>query len=182
MRARKRDDRARRSEAADKTGKGVERIPSLAATAVRMLARREYGRAELTERLVMRGASREEVDGVLDELERQGYLSDARFAHAVVAQKTGHYGKRAIAHALRERRVAPEAAADALRALEGADELALATSLWQRRYGQPPRDERDKARQVRFLLARGFSTSVALKVLRAAGARDVNGDDGDAPA
>ena len=142
-----------------------------------MLARREYGRAELAERLVMRGASRDEVAAVLDELERQGYLSDARYAHAVVAQKTGHYGRRAIVHALQEKRVAPEAAADALRALEGADELAQATALWQRRYGQPPRDERDKARQVRFLLARGYSTSIALKVLRAAGAR--NADEGD---
>ena len=52
-----------------------------------------------------------------------------------------------------------------------------ALTLWQRRFGQVPRDERDKARQVRFLLARGYSTSIALKVLRAAGAR--NADEGD---
>jgi SOS response regulatory protein OraA/RecX len=31
-------------------------------------------------------------------------------------------------------------------------------------------DERDKARQVRFLIARGYSIAVALRVLRAAGA------------
>jgi SOS response regulatory protein OraA/RecX len=41
----------------------------------------------------------------------------------------------------------------------------------------PPQDEREKARQVRFLLARGYSTSIALKVLRAAGAHAT--DDGD---
>jgi len=142
-----------------------------------MLARREYGRAELGAKLIAKGASRDEADGVLGELERQGYLSDARFAHAVVAQKAGQYGKRAIVHALKERRVEPSAAHDALRALEGADELADATALWQRRFGTPPRDERGKARQVRFLLARGYSTSVALKVLRFAGASA--GDTGD---
>jgi regulatory protein len=149
----------------------------LKATAVRMLARREYGRAELAERLIARGATRDDVSGVLDELERLGYLSDARFAQAVVAQKAGHFGKRAIVHALREKRVAPAAAHDALRALEGTDELAQATELWQRRFGVPPQDEREKARHVRFLLARGYSTSIALKVLRAAGAHAT--DDGD---
>ena len=153
--------------------------PSLKATAVRMLARREYGRAELGARLVAKGASRVEADDVLDELERQGYLSDARFANAVVAQKAGQYGKRAIVHALKEKRVEPSAAEDALRALEGADELADATALWQRRFGAPPRDEREKARQLRFLLARGYSTSVAFKVLRAAGTPTA-GDNGDA--
>jgi regulatory protein len=144
-----------------------------------MLARRECGRAELGARLLAKGASRDEADGVLDELERLGYLSDARFANAVVAQKAGRYGKRAIVHALKEKRVEPSAARDALRALEGTDELADATALWQRRFGAPPRDERDRARQVRFLLERGYSTSVALKVLRAAGASSA-GDNGDA--
>lgn len=143
---------------------------SLKATAVRLLARREYGRAELSARLAAKGASRDEADGVLDELERLGLLSDARFANAVVAQKAGQYGKRAIVHALKEKRVQPAAAADALRRLEGADELAEATALWQRRFGTAPRDEREKARQVRFLLARGYGMSVAFKVLRAAGA------------
>jgi regulatory protein len=144
-----------------------------------MLARREYGRAELGTRLVAKGASRDEADGVLDELERLGYLSDARFANAVVAQKAGQYGRRAIVHALKERRVEPSAAHDALRALEGTDELAEATALWQRRFGTPPRDEREKARQLRFLLARGYGTSIALKVLRAAGVRASDTGDTD---
>jgi SOS response regulatory protein OraA/RecX len=34
----------------------------------------------------------------------------------------------------------------------------------------PPHDERDKARQVRFLLARGYGMGVALRVLKDAGA------------
>ncbi|MBP8139502.1 MAG: RecX family transcriptional regulator, partial [Burkholderiales bacterium] len=42
--------------------------------------------------------------------------------------------------------------------------------LWRRRYGTPPCDQREKARQVRFLMARGYSMAIALKVLRAAGA------------
>jgi regulatory protein len=141
----------------------------LKATAVRMLARREYGRAELAERLEARGATRAEVALVLDELERLGYLSDTRFAQALVTQKTGRYGRRAIANSLRQRQVAPEAAKAALDGLTGVDELAEATALWQRRFGAVPKDEREKARHVRFLLARGYPVSIALKVLRQAG-------------
>jgi regulatory protein len=41
--------------------------------------------------------------------------------------------------------------------------------LWARRFGTAPVDERDKARQVRFLIARGYSVSIALKAIRTDG-------------
>ena len=136
-----------------------------------MLARREYGRAELRARLLMRGVAETDADAALDELARRGLLSDARYAEAVVAQKAGRYGRRAIAHALKEKGVDAAAASSALAALAGRDEVDEALALWRRRYGAPPADEREKGRQVRFLLARGYAMSVALKVLRAAGAK-----------
>jgi regulatory protein len=146
--------------------------PSLRATALRLLARREFGRAELEQRLLARGAAPDEVARTLDDLERLGYLSDARYAQAVVAQKAGRYGKRAIAHELKQKRIAPAAATEALAALAGDDELAQATALWTRRFGTPPRNDRQKAQQLRFLYSRGYSTGVAWKVLRAAGVKE----------
>jgi regulatory protein len=138
--------------------------------AVALLARREYSRAELSKRLVRTAASSGEIDAVLDELAASGLLSDARFAAALVHQKTGSHSKRAIAHALREKGVGVDEAKAALVALEGDDELVAAQALWARRFGEPPRDEREKARQLRFLLSRGYSHSIAFKVLRVAGA------------
>ena len=151
--------------------------PSPKATAIRMLARREYGRAELTERLLARGIPREDAERTLGELEALGFLSDARYAHGVVAQKSGRYAKRAIVHALKQKGIASPAAEEALATLDGSDELAEATALWQRRFGTPPADEREKARHMRFLLSRGYSASLAFKVLRAAGARPATDDD-----
>jgi regulatory protein len=142
-----------------------------------MLARREYARAELSHRLLQRGADRAEVERVLAELEALGYLSDARFASAVVHHKAGRYAKRAIAYELKEKGVTSAAAKAALGALDNVDELAEATTLWRRRFGVAPGDEREKARQVRFLLARGYSASIAFKVLRAAGAVGANPRD-----
>jgi regulatory protein len=144
---------------------------------VRLLARRDYPRAELAQRLLARGADRAVVARALDDLARLGYLSDSRFARAVVTQKTGRFAKRAIAYELREKGVDSTAASEALAALDGHDEVADATALWRRRFGVAPRDEREKARHVRFLLSRGYSASVAFKVLRAAGA--VAEDDAD---
>jgi regulatory protein len=93
-----------------------------------------------------------------------------------VAQRKGRFGKRAIAHALSERGIAAPEAASALAQLADSDELAEARALWQRRFGEKPRDERDKARQARFLQARGYSLSTALAVLRRAGAREEDDD------
>ena len=148
--------------------------PSAKALAIRWLARRDLSRAELTHRLRRRGIEELEVTRTLDDLTSLGYLSDARYASAVVAQRKGRYGKRAIAHALTERGIARNDAADAMAQLAGSDEGADALALWQRRFGQAPRDERDKARQVRFLQARGYPLSVALAVLRKVGVREAD--------
>ncbi len=68
-----------------------------------MLARRDYSRAELSQRLARRGVARDDIERALDELAAAGYLSDARYAQALVAQRSGRYGKRAIAHVLQRK-------------------------------------------------------------------------------
>jgi len=135
------------------------------ARAIRLLARREFGRAELEERLLAEGFSRSEVRAALDELATLGYLSDARFARAVAGQKAGRYSRRSIAAELRAKGVDAQAV-DAALAEASIDDAAALSVLWARRFGRAPADEREKARQVRFLQARGFALSAILKVLR----------------
>ena len=161
--------RARASRRDDEQSGGRPK-PSAKALAVRWLARRDLSRSELTQRLQRRGIEDADIERALDELAALGYLSDARYASAVVAQRKGRYGKRAIVHALAARGIAGDDATNALSQLAGNDEVADALALWQRRFGEAPRDERDKARQVRFLQARGYSLSIALSVMRKAGA------------
>lgn len=138
---------------------------TLKARAIGLLARREYARAELRERLLASGAARDEIDALLDELATLGYLSDGRYANAVVRQKEGEFSKRAIGSALKAKGVPSEAASEALAAIETDDHAAL-VALWQRKFGNAPKDEREKARQVRFLQSRGFSLSAIFKLLR----------------
>ena len=139
----------------------------LKARAIALLARREYSRAEIRAKLVGSGDSADaaQVDAVLDELVALGYLSDARFAYAVVSQKSGSHSKRAIGATLRARGVSDDAIAAALGEREIDDQRAM-VALWRRRFGKAPANDREKARQVRFLQSRGFSLSAILQLLR----------------
>jgi regulatory protein len=142
--------------------------PSLRAQAVRLLARREYARAELEARLIARGASRADVAAIVDELAALGYVSDERYARAFADQKSGRYSRRGIAGELKAKGVGAGDISAALATILVDDASAL-EALWQRRFGTLPADDREKARQVRFLQARGFSLSAILAFLRKAG-------------
>ena len=139
--------------------------PSLKARAIALLARRDYARLELSDKLRATGAPREEVDALLDEITALGYLSDERFAHAVVRQKSGGYSKRAIAQTLKAKGVTGDAATQAIEGAEQDDDATM-VALWRRRFGSPPANDREKARQVRFLQSRGFGLSAIFKLLR----------------
>jgi regulatory protein len=134
------------------------------------------GRAELAAKLLAKGGAAEDVDATLDDLERRGYLSDARAAQALVHQKAGRYGRRAIAHALKERRVEPEAAKAALATVAQGDEAADAQALWERRFGVAPK-RRQGARAADPLPdGTGLSDGVALAVVRRAAAAGTDDD------
>jgi regulatory protein len=145
--------------------------PSLREQAIRFLARREYARSELEQRLVAKGGERDAIRAVLDALAAEGYLSDVRYARAVVAQKSGSQSRRGIVASLKAKGVGREDIDLAVAESELDDDAAL-RALWQRRFGELPADERAKARQVRFLQARGFALSAILKLLRS---RDASG-------
>lgn len=154
-------------------GAGSKPAASPRVLAIRLLARRDYSRAELTQRLERRGVARADIDSALDDLAAAGYLSDARYAEAVVAQKSGRYGKRAIVHTLKKRGIGADEAAEAIKPLAEHDEAEDALALWRQRFGVVPANQREKARQVRFLLARGYGLATALRVLRMAEAEDL---------
>lgn len=140
-----------------------------------MLARRDHARAELEVRLAQRGFDAAEVAAALDDLERRGFLSDARFATGVVERHCGQTGRRAIEGMLRRKGVAAPARAEALAGLAGRDEFDDALRLWSKRFGRAPADDRERARQFRFLLARGYAAETVAKVLRVAGTASDNG-------
>jgi regulatory protein len=138
--------------------------------ALNLLSRREHSRAELARKLAPHAES-EAIAAVLDQLTQDGHLSDARYADAVAHARQGKHGSRRLAHELREKGVDAAligAVVDAARN----DDLAAARAVWQRKFGVPPVDAKDKARQYRFLLGRGFPADIVEKVFKTLGSED----------
>ncbi|HOG03208.1 MAG TPA: regulatory protein RecX, partial [Accumulibacter sp.] len=78
-------------------------------------------------------------------------------------------GDARLAYELRSRGVADELVSASLAA--GEDELTRARRVWQKRFGSSPHgadDTAERARQMRFLAARGFSAETIRRLLRAA--------------
>lgn len=138
---------------------------TLRVRAMRYLARREHSRAELHSKLLPHMQEGEDLDAVLDELEKRDWLSDARATAQLVHAKRSRFGIQRIAHELRQKGIPENLIADALPQLKET-ELDAAREVWQRKFGIQPQDAKEKARQMRFLQSRGFSVDVIFKVLR----------------
>ena len=137
--------------------------------ALRALARREYSRAELAGKLARVPDEPGALDALLDEFEASGWLSDERYAGMAARSRQGRFSRRHIVEGLKAKGVEVETARSAVDAL-AQDDYATALALWRRRFGTPPADQKQKARQVRFLQSRGFSLSIALKIVKGADA------------
>jgi len=139
---------------------------SLKARALRALAQREHSRLELARKLQPHAADAAQgaLETLLDELQAQGWLSDARFAEALSRNRATRQGVARIRAELRLRGVAAEQVEQATAALAGS-EAERAQQVWQKKFGQPPLDAAERARQIRFLLARGFATGLACRVV-----------------
>lgn len=135
---------------------------SLQARAVDLLSRREYTRRELERRLAPFADSPEQLATLLDELAERNWQSDSRFAQQFTDVKGQKYGSRRLQQEMRQRGVGSD---DIAAALQDRDELSLARAQWQKKFGSPPATPQEKARQMRFLAARGFGMDIIRQVL-----------------
>ena len=143
---------------------GAKSEPSLRARAMRFLARREHSREELRRKLLSHAAVGDDLEALLEDLARRGWLSDTRYAEQTIRSKARRYGPLKLAHALRGKGVDEENIAAAFRAA-GAEGLSNLEAVWRSRFREAPADDRQRARQVRFLQGRGFPLDEILRFL-----------------
>ena len=144
--------------------RGARKGLSLRARAVGYLSRREHARQELARKLAPHSESPEQLQTLLDALEREGWLSTARYAQSVVHRRAGREGAARIAQTLRQQGV-DAAQIDALRTDLRATEYQRALAVWQKRFGEPPPARAAYAKQARFLAGRGFDHDVIRRIL-----------------
>ena len=104
------------------------------------------------------------LEAVLDDFEARGWLSDERFAEALVRRRSERFGARKIQDELAQAGVDSSKAADLIKNLKET-EYQRAHELWLRKFGALATEQKERARQYRFLASKGFSSDVVSKVL-----------------
>jgi regulatory protein len=137
---------------------------SLKGRALRLLSGREHSRAELERKLAAHEEEPGQLRRVLDELQAKGFIDHRRVAESLVHRRAGKLGAMRMRQELLAKGLEDSLVAQALAGLK-ATELQRARDVWLRRFGEPPRDAAEHAKQARFLAARGFSGEIVRRVL-----------------
>lgn len=121
--------------------------------------------------------SAELVESVLDELVALKFLSDERMAESLVRSTSARFGSARLAQDMQRKGLSEGLVAEVLAPLADTEQ-ERAQELWNRRFGKPPADLKERARQYRFLMSRGFSARVVSAVVpRATGSAHIDHDD-----
>ena len=173
------------SELGSTVKKSKKQSPSLKARALRLLSMREYSRKglaakleESTARMLKHKANGEgseeeiaqttpltvQIEAVLDDFEARGWLSDERFAEALVRRRSERFGTRKIQDELTQAGVDSAKTVNLLRKLKET-EYQRAHELWLRKFGALATEQKERARQYRFLASKGFSSDVVSRVV-----------------
>ncbi|HEY4373416.1 MAG TPA: recombination regulator RecX [Burkholderiales bacterium] len=144
---------------------------------IALLARREHSRAELQNKLKRYSEDAALITQVLDQLQAEKLLSDARFAESVARVRGARFGSARVAQDLRAKGVSGEVAGRLVSELKATD-AERAQAAWEKRFGDAPADAAERAKQMRFLQSRGFSPEVIRRVVpRAQRAAPEDSDD-----
>lgn len=154
---------------------------TLKAKALACIAQREHSRVELRRKLLAHidkqqrradGAAgiapddalspEQAVDELLDWLVAKDLLSTSRFVETRIQARASRFGNLRIRHELAQHGVELDvvAVADLKRS-----EVTRARAVWVKRFGSVAADAAGRAKQMRFLAARGFSAEVVRRVV-----------------
>ncbi len=152
---------------------------SLKGRALRLLAQREHSRAELHQKLLRHVQEGEVLGALLDALCAQGWIDETRVAQSLVHQRSARLGTQRLVQEMRRKGLSEELIRTTAHELR-ASEVQRAQHVWAQRFGQVAIDAPERAKQMRFLVARGFSMEAVRLALRGRGddAGDIRDSDG----
>jgi regulatory protein len=141
---------------------------SLKARALKYLSAREHSRLELSRKLSRYAQDGDDIQALLDWLEASKFLSESRFSESLIHRRVARFGNSRILSELQSHRIDADALSDIKANLEQ-DEAARSLEVWRKKYGTPPADSAERAKQMRFLQQRGFSLSAIRAAIKSAG-------------
>jgi len=148
-------------------GQGLGFEPTLKGRALRLLSQREHSRQELARKL----KPFEEVPGelalALDDLQAKDFINEQRVLESVVNRRASKMGASRVKQELQAKGLDAEAVSQALQGLRET-EVERAREVWRKKFGEPAADAKDRAKQMRFLLTRGFAAEAVRRVVSGA--------------
>ena len=160
------DDKRTPTGKSSKSGKSGFAL-SLKGRALRLLSGREQSRAELERKLGSHEEEPGQLAAVLDELEAKDFISPARVIESVINRRQAKMGASRIKRELQGKGLDADTVAEAMDGLK-ATEVERAREVWRKKFdsktdaGSSPVD---RAKQMRFLAARGFGSDVIRRVV-----------------
>jgi regulatory protein len=139
---------------------------SLKGRALRYLSAREHSRQELGRKLARYAQEGDDVEALLDTLEAGKFLSNSRFSESLVNRRAARFGNSRILSELKSHGIKPETLNEIKTSLDR-DEVARAREVWLRKFGRLATSTNERAKQVRFLMQRGFSHRAIQAAMRA---------------
>ena len=133
---------------------------------MRLLTRREHSRKEIEQKLAAKEYNRELVSAVIDELAKQSWQDDGRFAESYINMRSQKgFGPVKIAYELRQQGV-EKAKIDELIQAKTDDWIELLQQLYTKKFTNPIiKDNADRSKRIRFLSQRGFPSSMIIGVI-----------------
>lgn len=126
----------------------------------RLLSRREHSYQELQRKLIQKRWPTKMVDEILADFKEKGWQSDERFAEIFIREKVSQKQGRLkiLAQATQQKGLSIDLVERLLEEME-IDWFSLCSELKERRFGdEPPKDQKQWMKQVRFLQQRGFNS------------------------
>lgn len=132
-----------------------------------LLARREHGYQELFQKLRKSPFNESDIRIVLDKLEHEGLLSNSRFIqNYILARANKGFGPIKIRAELLERGIHSQDIEEHLNIADNAWQEKAAEARQKRFKEAIPRDFKSRAREMRFLHYRGFTTDHIERLFR----------------
>jgi regulatory protein len=138
--------------------------PSLKGRALRLLSQREHSRRELERKLAKYEEEPGQLQRALDELQARGFIDEQRVVDSHLHRRAPRLGAARLRQELQAKGLDAERIAVAMSALRGS-EVERAREVWRRKFQALPNEATERARQSRFLAARGFDGEVIQRVL-----------------
>ena len=137
---------------------------SLKGRALRLLAAREHSRTELERKLKPHEETPGQLAQLLDELQAKDFISEARVIESVINRRAGRFGASRIKYELLNKGLGAEAVAAAVESLQPS-EFERARDIWRKKFDGLAPNAASRAKQMRFLAARGFGGDVIRRVV-----------------